>query len=190
MPKKLNRIAAQKKPHGKPDTQCIAHCLSGLRCTRQIEMPFSAKHKTSPVPYCEKHLRWGDGAFKVHKHPKGYGKILVARYNLPKGYRMVYHGVRKTTGQDADLDPDEAQCCNSRPMEAPAKWPTFVKAIVALGAVMETMQGWSTCLPCPSLLVGSWSTTMDLNGGKIDQRSSVPMWAQSDFPHHKEKLGK
>ena len=70
-------------------------------------MPFSAKHKTSPVPYCEKHLRWGDGAFKVHKHPKGYGKILVARYNLPKGYRMVYHGVRKTTGQDADLDPDE-----------------------------------------------------------------------------------
>eukprot|EP00434_Breviolum_minutum_P007972 symbB.v1.2.007029.t3/scaffold428.1/size206322/4 len=40
-------------------------------------------------------------------HPKGFGKILVARFNLPKGYRMVYHGLRRSTGSDHDLDPDE-----------------------------------------------------------------------------------
>ena len=68
---------------------------------------FTSKHKATPVPYCEKHLELGDDALKVYMHPKGFGKILVARFNLPKGYRMVYHGVRRSTGSDDDLDPDE-----------------------------------------------------------------------------------
>jgi len=68
---------------------------------------FTSKHKATPVPYCEKHLKLGDDALKVYMHPKGFGKILVARFNLPKGYRMVYHGLRRSTGSDADLDPDE-----------------------------------------------------------------------------------
>eukprot|EP00438_Fugacium_kawagutii_P029875 Skav201997 [mRNA] locus=scaffold269:219106:219549:+ [translate_table: standard] len=73
----------------------------------QLRTSFSTRHRASPVPYCEKHLKRGDDALRVYQHPKGYGKILVARFNLPKGYRMVYHGDGQTTGKDPSLDPDE-----------------------------------------------------------------------------------
>ncbi|CAJ1382332.1 unnamed protein product [Effrenium voratum] len=103
--KRAPTLTVQKKPHGKPDAQCIAHCTNGRRCNGRIE----PQKRGQPMPYCRKHLRAGDGALKVYQHPKGYGKILVARFNLAKGYRMVYHGHRKTTGthHDDELDPDE-----------------------------------------------------------------------------------
>ena len=72
-------LAVQKKPRGRADAQCIAHLRSGRRCPRAVG--------GRAVPYCEGHLQKGDGAVKVHEHPGGYGKILVARFHLPKGYR-------------------------------------------------------------------------------------------------------
>lgn len=104
---RTSTCSLQKKPHGKPDSQCIAHCSNGFRCPRAVQTSFSTRHKACPVPYCERHLKSGDDALKVYQHPKGFGKILVARFNLPKGYRMVYHGLRQTTGSDPELDPDE-----------------------------------------------------------------------------------
>jgi hypothetical protein len=46
-----------------------------------------------PVPYCDVHLRTGDGALRVVNHPL-FGRALVARYDLPRGYRMSYWGIR------------------------------------------------------------------------------------------------
>ena len=48
------------------------------------------------IPYCKKHLEAGDGAVKVLDHPsnKNVGKILVARFDLPKGYKFIYWGKR------------------------------------------------------------------------------------------------
>ena len=54
----------------------------------------AADGKAAPVPYCSRHLYKGDGALKVHEHPKGYGKILVARFCLPKGYRRSFKKLR------------------------------------------------------------------------------------------------
>jgi hypothetical protein len=63
--------------------------------------------KAEPVPYCEKHLIRGDGALRVVNHPV-CGKILIARHSLPKGYRIVYHGNRRTVGKDDHkVDDDE-----------------------------------------------------------------------------------
>merc|ERR1711966_300404 len=46
-----------------------------------------------PIPYCNVHLKSGDGALKVVKHPIA-GKCLVARYRLPAKYKIVFHGKR------------------------------------------------------------------------------------------------
>ena len=77
--------------------------LAFLAAASVLRTSFSTRHKACPVPYCERHLKSGDDALKVYQHPKGFGKILVARFNLPKGYRMVYHGLRQTTGHSCDI---------------------------------------------------------------------------------------
>jgi len=46
-----------------------------------------------PVPYCGLHMKAGDGALKVVKHPFA-GKCLVARWALPPKYRMAFFGIR------------------------------------------------------------------------------------------------
>mmetsp|Transcript_69662 Transcript_69662/g.123328 ORF Transcript_69662/g.123328 Transcript_69662/m.123328 type:complete len:220 (+) Transcript_69662:62-721(+) len=97
----------QKKPRGKPDERCIAFCLNGRCCTRKIDRPWSSRVTAAPVPYCRHHAKHGDGAVRVASHPV-CGKILVARHRLPKGYRIVYHGARRTSGRDDDkVDWDE-----------------------------------------------------------------------------------
>mmetsp|Transcript_2243 Transcript_2243/g.4826 ORF Transcript_2243/g.4826 Transcript_2243/m.4826 type:complete len:273 (-) Transcript_2243:194-1012(-) len=70
--------------------QCWAHSSAGTRCTRMIK---SREGEPVPIPYCNKHLESGDGALKVVDHPFA-GKCLVARYDLPSKYRIVFWGKR------------------------------------------------------------------------------------------------
>lgn len=53
----------------------------------------------SCLPYCAEHLTRGDEAMTVVTHPDFGDKILVAARNLPKGYKTVYFGERKTWRQ-------------------------------------------------------------------------------------------
>jgi hypothetical protein len=55
-----------------------------------------ADASSSCLPYCAEHLKRGDEAMTVVTHP-GFGdKVLVAARDLPKGYKTVYFGERKT----------------------------------------------------------------------------------------------
>jgi hypothetical protein len=56
-------------------------------------MVHSREGEPVPVPYCDKHLMAGDGALKRVSHPFA-GHCLVARYDLPKNYRMALFGNR------------------------------------------------------------------------------------------------
>ena len=67
---------------------CWALDKSGTPCEKKAQ-------KRCPVPYCAKHLRVGDDAFSTREHPLGIGKILIANFDLPKNYKMVYFGTRK-----------------------------------------------------------------------------------------------
>ena len=67
---------------------CWALDKSGTPCEKKAQ-------KKCPVPYCAKHLRVGDDAFSTREHPLGIGKILIANFDLPKNYKMVYFGTRK-----------------------------------------------------------------------------------------------
>ena len=68
-------------------TFCWATCSdTGQPCENKVP-------KGSNIPYCEFHLREGDGALEVVDHPT-VGKIVVARVDLEKGYKMVHWGKR------------------------------------------------------------------------------------------------
>ena len=67
---------------------CWALDKSGTPCEKKAQ-------KKCPVPYCAKHLWVGDDAFSTTEHPLGIGKILIANFDLPKNYKMVYFGTRK-----------------------------------------------------------------------------------------------
>ena len=70
--------------------QCWAHSRTGKRCRTKVS---SREGEPIPIPYCNYHLKHGDGAVKVVKHPL-FGNALVARYDLPAKYRLVYWGKR------------------------------------------------------------------------------------------------
>lgn len=70
--------------------QCWAHSQTGKRCSAKV---ISREGEPIPIPYCDRHLKCGDGALKVVKHPH-FGYALVARYDLPAKYRMAYWGNR------------------------------------------------------------------------------------------------
>jgi len=70
--------------------QCWAHSHTGKRCRAKTS---SREGEPIPVPYCDRHLKSGDGALRVVNHPL-FGKALVARYDLPANYRMAYWGIR------------------------------------------------------------------------------------------------
>jgi hypothetical protein len=55
------------------------------------------------VPYCAECRKKGDPSLLVTDHPK-FGKILVARRDLPKGYRMAWWGDRTSTKKLPDKD--------------------------------------------------------------------------------------
>ena len=70
--------------------QCWAHTRSGQRCQATVR---SREGEPVPIPYCNLHLKHGDGVLKVAKHPFA-GRCLVARFELPAGYRLLFHGIR------------------------------------------------------------------------------------------------
>ena len=76
---------------GKP-VQCWAHSKNGVRCkcliAREPDDATPSFRNSLPVPMCQTHMRSGDGALKTVNHPL-FGKILIARYDLPKGYRTA-----------------------------------------------------------------------------------------------------
>ena len=65
--------------------RCWAHTQTGNRCTSKVH---SREGEPIPIPYCDRHLKNGDGALKVVSHPFA-GKALVARYDLPPKYRIA-----------------------------------------------------------------------------------------------------
>jgi hypothetical protein len=83
-------IEAQKKVRrgSKQPVICWAHSKTGERCTNRVK---SAEGEgDNPIPYCGIHRRVGDQALRVVPHPnKDWGKLLVARFPLPRGYKMV-----------------------------------------------------------------------------------------------------
>merc|ERR1740117_1501753 len=62
---------------------CIATKLTGQPCKNQ--------RKTKEVPYCSRCMVTGDPSLKVCSHPK-FGKILIARRDIPKGYNIAWWG--------------------------------------------------------------------------------------------------
>ena len=75
--------------HQKRDGICWARKTNGSICNEKWA-------KNQFIPYCNYHLQKGDGAVKVVQHPDPmHGKILVARYPLPRGYQLVYWGKRE-----------------------------------------------------------------------------------------------
>mmetsp|Transcript_17527 Transcript_17527/g.26616 ORF Transcript_17527/g.26616 Transcript_17527/m.26616 type:complete len:241 (+) Transcript_17527:121-843(+) len=70
--------------------QCWAHTKNGTRCSTFV---VSREGEPVPVPYCNLHLKSGDGALRKAPHPFA-GYCLVANFDLPKNYRMVFWGNR------------------------------------------------------------------------------------------------
>ena len=75
---------------------CLATLEDGAPCACQAtgRVPpgdASFPGETSSVPYCARHMAKGDDAVKAVKHPTkpNLGRILVAKRDLPKGYRFA-----------------------------------------------------------------------------------------------------
>ena len=67
-------------------SKCWATLSSGNSCLAQCS-------RDDGIPYCEKCFAKGDQAVRVMDHPDRpdiFGKILVARVDIPKGYKIVY----------------------------------------------------------------------------------------------------
>ena len=96
------------KDRSKP-VQCWAHSKNGVRCkcliARQPDDATASLRNALPVPMCQTHMRAGDGALKVVSHPV-FGKILIARYDLPKGYRTA---CKHTAAAAAELNATRAR---------------------------------------------------------------------------------
>lgn len=60
---------------------------SGRPCAKR-------KDPSCALPFCAHHRERGDGAFRVVPHPTA-GSVLVANFDVPKGYRAVFWGTRK-----------------------------------------------------------------------------------------------
>jgi hypothetical protein len=89
---KVIQAQEQARRPGREDhgIQCWAYTQAGKRCRAKVT---SREGEPIPVPYCSRHLKCGDGALKVVKHPFA-GRCLVARFDLPVGYRVAFHGLR------------------------------------------------------------------------------------------------
>jgi hypothetical protein len=83
-------LPQQRATVGDAPVVCWAHTRAGVRCSTVVE---TRQGEPIPIPYCARHLGFGDGALKVVKHPFA-GHCLVARYDLPRGYRLAFHGNR------------------------------------------------------------------------------------------------
>ena len=109
----MTAVLAQDRAAG----QCWASTLSGVRCTATV-VPREGEGD-DPIPYCGVHLKAGDGNLRVVQHglDAAQGLLLVARRDLPAGYRMVYWGARTRCPylyqEDRCLLFDKAGCGNN-----------------------------------------------------------------------------
>ena len=95
-------VPQRKLPRGsKCTTQCWAHTRAGQRC--QHAVAGAEDEGDYPIPYCHTHRSSGDLALRVVSHPWA-GQLLVARFDLPKGYRMSYWGHRTRCPYLSDED--------------------------------------------------------------------------------------
>lgn len=84
-------LLPQKPATKRQPVQCWALKRCGTRCATICK---PREGEPIPIPYCDKHLQDGaDYALQVVDHPIA-DKCLVARYDLPKNYRMVFFGNR------------------------------------------------------------------------------------------------
>jgi hypothetical protein len=88
-------IQPQRRASASHPVRCWAHTRDSQRCQALVSSREggSREGEPIPIPYCERHLQAGDGALKVVKHPFA-GFCLVARFDLPPRYRLVFHGNR------------------------------------------------------------------------------------------------
>ncbi|CAE7483363.1 unnamed protein product [Symbiodinium necroappetens] len=63
----------------------------GCIATYRTGKPCSIPRVSKLMPYCGKCMRTGDPSLKAVKHPR-FGKILIAKRNLPKGYYVAWWG--------------------------------------------------------------------------------------------------
>ena len=78
-----------KQPNINVTGKCWARVAStGRQC-------MAACSRDDGIPYCPLHFAKGDGAVEAVDHdvcPEIFGKVLIARHDLPKGYKFVYWG--------------------------------------------------------------------------------------------------
>ena len=92
---KIESVAVTKSDQRKFPGGCIATQLDGSCCSC-LSLPYSC------VPYCEEHLKKnGDPSLSVEQHPR-FGFMLVAKRDLPKGYRVAVYGKSMTAAQMPD----------------------------------------------------------------------------------------
>jgi len=85
----------RKKQHGVLSGRCISTSLKGEPCHGLLPVKNQKGDLCDMVPYCTTCRKQGDPSLRVTDHPK-FGKILVAKRDLPKGYRMAWWGNRTT----------------------------------------------------------------------------------------------
>ena len=97
---KPKRKRAKVQAHQKDPERCWALCKNGKPCLKRC---------STVVPYCLMHQKTGDSATRVVDHPTKkdtVGKILVARFPLPRGYRFLYFGDRIANTRQAQKRDD------------------------------------------------------------------------------------
>ena len=142
-------LLVQKRPKQGEALQCIAASKSGKRCTARVHA--REEGEEWPIPWCDAHMRTGDGAVKRGKHPR-CGDVLVARMAIPKGYRLVYWGRRDRCPRCDKED----RCVSFYPMSKHTGERSAYNGVINPGGTDDVMQ-FASC-PGPNELCNMRST--------------------------------
>lgn len=89
-------------PRGTTQTRCSPHPAKTSHATRRRNDPLLALSERrfqgdvlTAHPAKTLHSQGGDGAFRIVPHPRA-GHVLVANFDIPRGYKTVFWGTRKT----------------------------------------------------------------------------------------------
>ena len=81
--------------------------------SRASQSVFLLKPFSSRTPLKNLHSQGGDGAFRIVPHPRA-GHVLVANFDIPRGYKTVFWGTRKTwKATEGKEGEDYAMCFRS-----------------------------------------------------------------------------
>mmetsp|Transcript_23381 Transcript_23381/g.47840 ORF Transcript_23381/g.47840 Transcript_23381/m.47840 type:complete len:219 (-) Transcript_23381:304-960(-) len=91
-----------KQPASNVTHQCWASSSTGVPCLNRTG-------RKDGIPYCPTHFQRGDAIVEVVTHdtqPEIFGKLLIAKTKIPKGYKFVYWGnlVRRRQVRAAAFD--------------------------------------------------------------------------------------